>query len=267
MGLPEPVIEHQWGAAPAPGPIAGWWDDPDRLEIAMPGLGAIRVDPDRIVVTAPSEEAAGKLVTRLGSWARAHWWILQGFTACRATVVGRDGRAIALIGIERTGASLLALALIEHGWSVISDGLAVFDPHGLAMHIPGPVTIDAGPAAHLRYDLPQVRLAAGRERVGVLVPAHPSARLSGYVAIRARRSIPSLIVRGPVDPFQTPPGPTSGIASCRVPARELPAGRWWRVDRPIPEHLAAMRESAPSVIASLLAPLLVNAAAGQAMAR
>jgi hypothetical protein len=259
VDLPDPVIVHEWVPAPPPGPIAGWWDEADRLEIALPGLGAIRVDPDRILVSAPTQDEADRLTVRLGSWARAHWWTMQGLAACRGTVVGRDGQAIALVGIERTGASLLALALTTHGWSVVSDGIAVVDEQGWAMNVPGPVTVDAGPAAHLAYDFPRVHAASGRDRVGFLAPSHPSAPLVGYVSVRARRSIPALVVEGPVNLPAEAPGPGTAIASGRMPAAPLPVGAWWRVERPIPQDVEAMRRSAPSVIAALLAPLLDGA--------
>jgi len=88
------------------------------------------VSPNRIVVAADDLELAAI------SLFQSSWSVLltaRGREALHASVVARDGRAVAVAGASGSGKSTAALALLDSGWSLVSDDILTFDDAGNAL--------------------------------------------------------------------------------------------------------------------------------------
>lgn len=91
------------------------------------------VSPNRIVVDTDNIPAA--VIPLL----QAVWSVLlsaRSREALHASVLAWDGRAVAIAGPSGSGKSTVALALLDHGWSLVSDDLLTLDEGGHAL--PGP---------------------------------------------------------------------------------------------------------------------------------
>lgn len=259
---PEPPLTYALGSVPEGAHLAEWRDDDGGVSLGLPGIGRLDVGRDGIVVTAPDEQAADALLSRIGTWARAHWWNMQGLRVMRGTVVSRDEGAVALVGPERSGVSLLALSLVTFGWSVVSDGAVVVDDRDFALSVPGPVVVDAVVDPWLDPGLPRDSIASGRSRIGVTGPEGSGAPLLGYVSVRAREVFASLVVVGPIGEGGVAPALPSATACTMSPPRPLPVRPWWRVDRPVTADEAVRSASTPAAIALLLDALLCTVEPG-----
>lgn len=91
------------------------------------------VASDEVVVDAEDVESATL------SLIQATWSVLltaNGREALHASVVARDGRALAVMGTSGSGKSTAALRLLERGWGLVTDDLLTFDR--ALRPIPGP---------------------------------------------------------------------------------------------------------------------------------
>jgi hypothetical protein len=107
------------------------------------------------------------------------------FLVIHAAVVARNGEAVILVGASGAGKTTLALALVDRGWSLVSDDLAVLDPtSGSILSLLKPVSIkDAGAFRSFdgRWAVPEW---IGAPRAGFLAPADlfsPSTHLRHHV--------------------------------------------------------------------------------------
>jgi hypothetical protein len=91
------------------------------------------VTSDRIIVDADNIPAA--VIPLM----QAVWSVLlsaRSREALHASVLARDGRAVAIAGPSGSGKSTAALALLDHGWTLVSDDMLTLDGSGCAL--PGP---------------------------------------------------------------------------------------------------------------------------------
>ena len=91
------------------------------------------VAPDRVVVDTVAAEAA--VIPLM----QAAWSVVlsaRGREALHASVVARDGTAVGICGPSGSGKSTAALAMLDAGWSLVSDDLLTLDDDGRV--VPGP---------------------------------------------------------------------------------------------------------------------------------
>ncbi len=82
----------------------------------------------------------------------AHSWVV-----IHAAVLAREGRAVILPAPPGSGKSTLCAALMAHGWRLLSDELALLDPHtGLLTPCPRPISLKNASIDIMRQRLPQV---------------------------------------------------------------------------------------------------------------
>jgi hypothetical protein len=91
-------------------------------------IGPTHIDVD----TAHPEAAAHYLMQ--GAWSVL--LTARGREALHASVVSREGRSLAIMGASGNGKSTASLALIDQGWSLVSDDVLILNDEGMAL--PGP---------------------------------------------------------------------------------------------------------------------------------
>lgn len=164
-----PVPEVPWstvaGAAPPPAYTAECIREAEYCSIGLPGEGRVRVDGAGATVIAPDEESAQRLRIRLGAWAQAEWLARQGHVVMRGCAVAKDGQALVLTGIQRSGCTITGLLLAKYGWHLLADGNVVFSRVGTVMSGDGTAVLDDAIAATYVDHLPSQPLAgSGRAR-------------------------------------------------------------------------------------------------------
>lgn len=128
-------------------PVAALHSGPGSVTLGLPGRAWITVTGADVVIEAASDAVAGAVLAELGSWIVGQAAAQTGNLVLQGACVARDGRALVLGGRPRSGCSLVALALIGQGWSLVSDGVAVLRlDGGQAWAVPGScrVALDAG---------------------------------------------------------------------------------------------------------------------------
>lgn len=101
----------------------------DQVILEWPGV-RFGVTADRVVVD--TEDAISAVVPLL----QATWSVLltaRGQEALHASVVARDGQALAVVGASGSGKSTAALALLDRGWELVADDLLTIDGTGRAL--------------------------------------------------------------------------------------------------------------------------------------
>ena len=104
----------------------------DQIVLDWPGM-RFGVSANRVVVDTDDPEAAVIVLLQ------AVWSVLltaNGREALHASVVARDGQAVAIVGAAGSGKSTAALTLLDRGWQLVADDLLTLDGQGRA--IPGP---------------------------------------------------------------------------------------------------------------------------------
>lgn len=91
------------------------------------------VAPDSIVVNSNRPEAASHYLMQ-GAWSVL--LTARGREALHASVVERNGQALAIMGASGNGKSTTSLAMIDQGWALLSDDVLTFNDQGLVP--PGP---------------------------------------------------------------------------------------------------------------------------------
>jgi hypothetical protein len=93
-------------------------------------------------VTVDTDDLVSAVVPLL----QATWSVVltaNGREALHASVVARDGQALAVVGASGSGKSTAALALLDRGWQLVADDLLTLDDLGRAL--PGPPFIRLTP--------------------------------------------------------------------------------------------------------------------------
>jgi hypothetical protein len=187
-----PSFEFVEAPAPQFAPLAAFEICDESVRLGLSDSGSIEVSREGINVLAPDALGYQRTIDRLGQWAQAQWLATQGLRVMRGAVVARQGKAIALIGGARCGASVLALVLSRRGWGLVSDGLVVMDNHGILRALEPSVTLDAQATIGLPEDVRITKLTTGRDRVKVSTMSHGDAKLGAYVVIRVLQSLNQL---------------------------------------------------------------------------
>jgi len=252
-----PAFGYIESPAPLLAPLADYEVSDEHVRLGLYGSGSIEVTTTGISVLAPDSLGYRRTIDRLGEWAQAQWLAAQGFRVMRGAVVARQGKAVALIGGSRCGASVLALVLSRRGWGLISDGLVVMDAHGCMRALDPSVTLDIEATLGLPADVPVAPLTTGRDRVKVSTTGHSDAELGSYVFLRVKQSLNQLAFErlpysaaaaNALDENRIPS--LLGSAPPPFPIFEAPT---WRIARPVasadsqsysPPALAAMLMSA-----------------------
>jgi hypothetical protein len=122
-----------------PGPELIWQqDDPlqfsctrnlDEIILCWPTM-RFAVTRDRVVVDAGDLDLAA---ISLFQGSLAVLLTARGNEAFHASVVARDDHAVAIAGASGSGKSSAALALLDKGWSLLSDDILTFDKKGNAV--------------------------------------------------------------------------------------------------------------------------------------
>lgn len=242
-----PPVTWRSGAAPAASPLA-WWERHDgepsagsagRVGLGLPGLGRVLVSDEGIEVVAPDAAERARTWDCLGEWALAQWWARHGHWVVRGSVIAREGGAVILTGGPRCGASLLALAMTSHGWSVVSDGVVAVDGDGMVRSSEPGVLMDAVAAARLAPDR-VTPLSTTRPRVRVQTVWHDDAPVVGLALLTKSQRVRRLSVTRLEDHEQLRRALLSLTVRPDLPAPPIdpPSGLpCWRVQRP--EQLAA----------------------------
>jgi hypothetical protein len=251
--------------APAAQPLAHWSTEAGRLTLGLAGLGSLRVSREVVEVLAPDEASRARIWVRLGEWATAQWAALHGYFVVRGAVVARDGRAFAITGGVRCGASLVALVLARRGWGLVSDGLVIIDTDLTARALSPEITVDPAPVSGLPADLIEPVVQAGRPRVRVAVTGHPDAPVSGTVLLTRSFQARGLTVVCPADLDEAVTALHSLAIHCALTESgpvSPPRLPWWRAHRPqAPTTPGEASVSSPVAIAAALDPLLSAAGA------
>ncbi len=183
-----PVVEVEV-ASPKPSPVAFWEVGPGSVTLGIPELGAVQVDAGRISVLGPDSSAREAAWTRLRYWAIGQYFGAQGFLVLTGCVVARDGRAVALTGSSRCGATVLGVQLTRWGWGLVSDGVIAIDSTGTCRALQPRATLDAAPAEMLFGDYPQEAAASGRDRRIVGAPGHGNAPLCAIATMQVKDAV------------------------------------------------------------------------------
>ncbi|HWF50481.1 MAG TPA: hypothetical protein VG294_07555 [Solirubrobacteraceae bacterium] len=149
-------------------------DDGAWLEFLVDGRG----DRVRMSLSADADlaEAVQVLIGSVFSCVLAQ----RGRTCLHASVVARDGRAVALVGPKRSGKSTLALACVQRGARVLADDVAAISiDDGLVTTAVGHPRLRVGPDSAAAFSLGYGRLRPiwkheeGRPRKRYHEVAHP----------------------------------------------------------------------------------------------
>lgn len=262
---PLPVITYREGPAPTAGPLPGIRWSKTHVELDLPGHGSVAVSVDGITITGPHPTSREHVHGQLGTWARGQWLRAQGLTTINGTCIATNDRAIVITGAPRAGSSLLALALIERGWQLTSDGLIAWDRERIPWHLDHSITADRAVVP----GIPATRitpLTTGRDRVAVHAPATGTGTIAGSIILGRRLAVnaPQITRTDPRDwtsdrlterltrhaipalvPHSLPTTPTE-----TAPAPSL------QVIRPISVEESVLRSASPPVLADLVEPAL-----------
>ena len=129
------------------GPVATLLGGPGSVTLGLPGRARITVAGGHVVIETASDAVAGDVLAELDSWIVGQTAAQAGCLVLQGAGVARDGRALVLAGRPRSGCSLVALSLVEQGWSLVSDGVVVLRlTGGRAWAQPGSrrIALDAG---------------------------------------------------------------------------------------------------------------------------
>ena len=253
-----PTFEFVEAPAPPFAPLAAFEICNESVRLGLFGSGSIEVSREGISVLAPDALGYQRTIDRLGQWAQAQWLATHGLRVMRGAVVARQGKAVALIGGARCGASVLALVLSRRGWGLVSDGLVVIDAHGMLRALEPVVTLDTEATIGLPEDVPITKLTTGRDRVKVSTTSHGDAELGAYVVIRVLQSLNQLAfervpfttdTRSALEGYQI--APLLGSEHRSPPIVEAPT---WRIARPVVS--ADPHSHTPPVLAALLTSAL-----------
>lgn len=255
MILPlRPAIGFVQAPAPSPGPLADYQVSGERVRLGLAGCGSIEVTRTSIFVLAPDALGYQRTIDRLGEWAHAQFLAAQGFRVMRGAVVARRGRAIALVGGSRCGASVLALILSHRGWGLVSDGLVIQDTHGFLRALDPTVTLDTEATVRMPPEVLMTHLTTGRDRVKVTTTGHPDAEIGAYVFLRVRQSLTQLEFAAV--PFTSAAADAledyriSSLLPGSAPPPPIVQAPCWRVARPA--FSAHPEASTPPMLAALL---------------
>lgn len=249
-----PSFTYIEASAPLLEPMAAYEVSDEAVRLGLAGSGSIEVTRTGISVLAPDSLSYERTIDRLGEWAQGQWLAAHGFRVMRGAVVARHGKAMAIVGGHRCGASVLALVLSRTGWGLISDGLVVLDKFGYLRALDPTVTLDAEATVGMPPDVRIVPLTTSRDRVRVTTSGHHDTELGAYVFLSVKQSLHQLIF-GQV-PFAE--GVSTALEDFRVrsllasaalppPIVEAPV---WRIARPMfsPDPLS----SSPLTLAAML---------------
>lgn len=211
--------------------------------LALPGLGGVEVARDRIALRAPDEAVAEATWGRLSRWAQGQWWTANGYFTMPGSAIAKRDSAVLLTGRPRQGASLLALALADHGWHVVADGVVPFAADGQILAADAEVHIDAEQAdvagTHKTRPLP-----AGRPRVAVAAADHLGAEGVGVLLLNGADSITEVVInRDPVTDADGTQTARFWQAACGY---RLPALVPGSADAPVPAPLPVSMLSRPA---------------------
>lgn len=267
MGAETPSILRPpvlWNEAPAPphAALPGFRTGDEFVELDLPGSGAITVTVDTIVVHGPDESKRQQVLAQLGSWALGQQLRALGFTVINGSCITRNGRSIILTGPPRVGSSLLALVLIERGWSLTSDGIVAWDADEVPLVLSEEVTVDR--SVIIGLDPARIIPAMSeRDRVRVLCPSIGSGELAGAVLLGRRAAIgaPQVIYNENANPLaerlSTTPIPALIRGRANRP-HHVPAVPGLRVLRPLNGDEQVLRSSTPPVLAGLIESQLLE---------
>ena len=234
------------------------------VELELPGYGAMAVATDRIVAYGPDQAARQQVAAQLGTWARGQWLRAQGLITVSGTCIARSGRSIVITGAPGVGSSLLALALLERGWQLTSDGIVAWGSDNVPLQIDEPLTLDREVVR--RVDPGRVGTAiSGRDRVHVQPLAVGTGTLAGSVTLGRRLAVTEpRIIR--TEKTQTNGSALAGrLRAAMIPAlvpqaspvkAPVPALPGLQVIRRRSLDEATVRASAPPVLADLIKPTL-----------
>jgi hypothetical protein len=249
-----PIVEFE-AARPEASPVALWLVDSSSVTLGIPELGTVTVSADRIIVRGPDAQAREAAWTRLRGWAIGQHFTAQGYRVLPGCVVARNGRAVALTGSTRSGASVLGLQLTRHGWGLVSDGVAVIDADGICRALHPRATLDRKPAESLFADYPQEKAASGRDRSVVHAPAHADARLSAIVPMQVKDALELLSINLIESRFVEEQEWMAGLV-CSIPgsiaAVQMPEVLTIAVRRSNPRNLEELARVAPPALAGQL---------------
>jgi len=241
------------------------WDE-QSVELELPGYGSMAVTVDRIVACGPDSAARQQVVAQLGTWARGQWLRAQGLTTLNGSCIARNDRSIIITGAPRIGSSLLAVALLERGWQLASDGIVAWGAADVPLQINEPFTLDRDVVGAL--DPLLVRQAtSGRDRVHVQPRLAGTGRITGVVVLGRRLALDRTQIAR-IEATAT----SGGLLAERVSASPLPAlvpharplqapapsVPGIRIIRPNSVDEAIVRASAPPVLADLIEPTLLE---------
>lgn len=141
---------------------------PGRVLLQVDGVARYLVEEGRCITLA-REPGADDDDLRTFLLGPAFGALLQqrGELVLRASVVGRDGAAVVLLGPGGAGKSSLAWALSRRGWAVLADDLGVVraDATGALVAVPGWTELKAWPSAFVpAEEWPRVRRGVEKRR-------------------------------------------------------------------------------------------------------
>lgn len=249
-------MEHQDGPAPQRGPLPGFHRTVTSVTLELPGSGAITVTSEAIVVRGPDDLARRQVVAQLGNWARGQWFRAQGLTVLNGTCIERDGTTIVFTGPPRTGCSLLALVLVNRGWSLTSDGIVAWGPDGVPLVVDEAITVDRSVVRGIHPDR-LATVASGRDRVSVRADSVATGPIGGSVVLGRRMALTDAQVissegSNPIaERLSSTPIPAL-VPGSPIAEEHIPSAPGLRLLRPISSDEAVVRRSAPPVLADLI---------------
>ncbi len=232
----------------------------DSVILGIPTVGTVKVSASGVEVMAP-EGGHEAVEQRLRLWSVAQYLLARGWGVMAGTVVTRAHSATAITGPARSGVTLLALALCEHGFALASDGIIVWDAAGKAASMPWRARVDATPAAALFPRLERDDAAVGRPRVECgPVPTAGSVPLTGLLYVHDQWDSATAEIIGPRSAADLVHAGVLGSLPALVPGspppRSLPDMPAWTIARPVPRDVDMMQRHAPHRLAELVAPVL-----------
>jgi hypothetical protein len=255
-----PVLEVEL-PSPQPSPVAYWNVGQDSVTLGIAELGAVQVHGDRISVLGPDDSARENVWTRLRYWAIGQYFAAQGYRVLFGCVVARNGRAVALTGSSRCGATMLGLQMTRWGWGIVSDGVIAIDSTGTCRALQPRATLDTEPAQKLFGDYPQEVAASGRDRRVVWAPEHGDAPLCAIVTMQVKDAVEPLSIlrldRVATDDRDWMTGVVSCIPAAPTAAR-LPEVPTIVVRRSRPRSLEELAQVSPPVMAEGLNTFLLG---------
>jgi hypothetical protein len=134
--------------------------------LALPGLGRLRISGgNRITVDAPRAAHAELQPFLLGA-GLSRLAQQRGLVSLRGCAASKDGAAVLVLGPSAAGKSTLAAALLQRGYSLLSDDGVLFDP-GTGLVLPTHSRLKLWPDALDALNIPPgfvTRMRPGTEK-------------------------------------------------------------------------------------------------------